>query len=211
MPRIRTAIMISGGGSNMAALIDATRAPDYPAEIVCVIASNLTAGGVAKAKTAGIPAFAFDHTLYDREGLERLVHTELEKAGVELVCLAGWMRLLSPYLIGAWHNRMINIHPSLLPKFKGLHTHKRAIEAGESEHGCSVHYVRQEMDDGPIIAQASVPVLPGDTEDILSERVLKQEHRLYPHALALVGSGRVRVDGDRIVAQPGTATRFRAG
>ncbi|BCJ90866.1 phosphoribosylglycinamide formyltransferase [Terrihabitans soli] len=209
MKKIRTAIMISGGGSNMAALIEAARAQDYPAEIVCVIASNLSAGGIAKAKAAGIPAFAFDHKLYDREGLERLVHTELEKAGVELVCLAGWMRLLSPFLIGAWHNRMINIHPSLLPKYKGLHTHKRAIEAGDKEHGCTVHYVRQAVDDGPIIAQASVPVLAGDTEDVLAARVLVQEHKLYPHALALVGSGRVRVTGDEIAVQPGTATFFR--
>jgi phosphoribosylglycinamide formyltransferase 1 len=210
MTKIRTAIMISGGGSNMAALIDAARAPDYPAEIACVIASNLSAGGIEKAKAAGIPAYAFDHKLYDREGLERLVHTELEKAGVELVCLAGWMRLLSPYLIGAWYNRMINIHPSLLPKFKGLHTHRRAIEGGESEHGCTVHYVRQAVDDGPVIAQASVPVLPGDTEDVLAARVLKQEHRLYPHALNLVASGRVSVKGDEVVVQPGTKTFFRA-
>lgn len=210
MKKVRTAILISGGGSNMAALIDAARAADYPAEIACVVASNLTAGGIAKAKAAGIPAFAFDHKLYDREGLERLVHTELEKAGVELVCLAGWMRLLSPFLIGAWHNRMINIHPSLLPKYKGLHTHRRAIEAGDSRHGCTVHYVRQDVDDGPIIAQASVPVLSGDTDDVLAARVLKEEHKLYPYALGLVGSGRVRVEGDTIVAQPGTTTVFSA-
>jgi phosphoribosylglycinamide formyltransferase-1 len=210
MGRVRTAIMISGGGSNMAALIEAARAPNYPAEIACVIASNLSAGGIAKAKAAGIAAFAFDHKLYDREGLERLVHTELEKAGVELVCLAGWMRLLSPYLINAWHNRMINIHPSLLPKYKGLHTHQRAIEAGESRHGCTVHYVRQEMDDGPIIAQASVPILVGDTPDGLAARVLTQEHKLYPHALNLVASGQVRVSGDEIAVQPGTTTSFSA-
>jgi phosphoribosylglycinamide formyltransferase-1 len=210
MQKIRTAILISGGGSNMAALIEAARAETYPAEIACVVASNLAAGGIAKAKAAGIPVHAFDHTLYDREGLERLVHTELEKSGVELVCLAGWMRLLSPFLIGAWRNRMINIHPSLLPKFKGLHTHRRAIEAGETEHGCTVHYVRQDMDEGPIIAQAAVPVLAGDTEDILAARVLKEEHKLYPHALALVASGGVRVDGDEVIAQPGTTTFFRA-
>jgi phosphoribosylglycinamide formyltransferase-1 len=208
MKKVRTAILISGGGSNMAALIAAARADDYPAEIACVIASNLSAGGIEKARAAGVPAFAVDHRLHDREGLERLVHTELEKAGVELVCLAGWMRLLSPYLIHRWHNRMINIHPSLLPKYKGLHTHRRAIEAGDSRHGCTVHYVRQDVDDGPIIAQASVPVLAGDTEDVLAARVLKQEHTLYPYALELVASGRVRVEGDRIVAQPGTTTVF---
>jgi phosphoribosylglycinamide formyltransferase-1 len=208
MKKVRTAILISGGGSNMAALIAAARADDYPAEIACVIASNLSAGGIEKARAAGVPAFAFDHRLHDREGLERLVHTELEKAGVELVCLAGWMLLLSPYLIHRWHNRMINIHPSLLPKYKGLHTHRRAIEAGDSRHGCTVHYVRQDVDDGPIIAQASVPVLAGDTEDVLAARVLKQEHTLYPYALELVASGRVRVEGDMIVARPGTTTVF---
>jgi phosphoribosylglycinamide formyltransferase 1 len=208
MKKVRTAILISGGGSNMAALIAAANADTYPAEIVCVIASNLTAGGIEKARAAGVPAFAFDHKLYDREGLERLVHTELQKAGVELVCLAGWMRLLSPYLIDNWHNRMINIHPSLLPKYKGLHTHRRAIEAGDSRHGCTVHYVRQDVDDGPIVAQASVPVLAGDTEDVLAARVLKEEHKLYPYALELVASGRVRVEGDAIVVQPGTTTVF---
>lgn len=199
MTKVRTAILISGGGSNMAALIAAAREPGYPAEIVLVVASNPEAGGIAKAKAAGIPALAFDHRKYDREGLEKLVNAELEKAGVELVCLAGWMRLLSPYMIDTWRDRMINIHPSLLPEFKGLHTHRRALEAGRTEHGCTVHFVRQDVDSGPIIAQASVPVLPGDTEEILAARVLKEEHRLYPHALKLVASGDVRVEGEAIV------------
>jgi phosphoribosylglycinamide formyltransferase-1 len=199
MTKVRTAILISGGGSNMAALISAAQAADYPAEIVLVASSTPDAGGIAKAKAAGVPAFAFDHRQYDREGLERAVDAELEKAGVELVCLAGWMRLLSPYFVGKWHNRMINIHPSILPAYKGLHTHRRAIEAGEEEHGCSVHFVRQEMDDGPIIAQARIPVLPGDTPEILAARVLVEEHKLYPHALKLVASGAVRVEGDEIV------------
>ena len=174
MTKVRTAILISGGGSNMEALIAASRRP-------------------------GVAAIAFDHKAYDREGLERAVDAELEKAGVELVCLAGWMRLLSPYLIGKWHNRMINIHPSLLPDFKGLHTHRRALEAGKTEHGCTVHFVRQDVDSGPIIGQAKVPVLPGDTEDVLAARVLAEEHKLYPYALELVASGRVRVEGDEIV------------
>ncbi len=199
MKKVRTAILISGGGSNMAALIAAAKAPDYPAEVVLVVSSSPEAGGIAKAEAAGVPAFAFDHRQYDREGLERAVDAELEKAGVELVCLAGWMRLLSPYLIGRWRNRMINIHPSILPAYKGLHTHRRAIEAGEQEHGCTVHFVRQEMDEGPIIAQARVPVLPGDTPEILAARVLVEEHTLYPHALALVASGQVRVEGEKIV------------
>jgi phosphoribosylglycinamide formyltransferase-1 len=199
MTKVRTAILISGGGSNMAALISAAQAAGYPAEIVLVASSTPDAGGIAKAKAAGVPAFAFDHRQYDREGLERAVDAELEKAGVELVCLAGWMRLLSPYFVGKWHNRMINIHPSILPAYKGLHTHRRAIEAGEKEHGCSVHFVRQEIDDGPIIAQARIPVLPGDTPEILAARVLVEEHKLYPHALKLVASGAVRVEGDEIV------------
>ena len=199
MKKVRTAILISGGGSNMAALIAAAKAPDYPAEVVLVVSSSPEAGGIAKAEAAGVPALTFDHRQYDREGLERAVDAELEKAGVELVCLAGWMRLLSPYLIGKWHNRMINIHPSILPAHKGLHTHRRAIEAGEQEHGCTVHFVRQEMDEGPIIAQARVPVLPGDTPEILAARVLVEEHKLYPHALALVASGAVRVEGEKIV------------
>jgi phosphoribosylglycinamide formyltransferase-1 len=197
--KVRTAILISGGGSNMAALIAAAKAPDYPAGIVLVASSSPDAGGIAKAKAAGIPVFAFDHREYDREGLERAVDAELEKAGVELVCLAGWMRLLSPYLIGKWRNRMINIHPSVLPEFKGLHTHRRALDAGAKTHGCTVHYVRQEMDEGPIVAQAMVPVLPSDTAETLAARVLAEEHKLYPHALALVASGEIRVEGEKIV------------
>jgi phosphoribosylglycinamide formyltransferase-1 len=199
MKKVRTAILISGGGSNMAALIAAAKAPDYPAEIVLVASSSPEAGGLAKAKAAGVPAFAFDHRQYDREGLERAVDAELEKADVELVCLAGWMRLLSPYFVGKWRDRMINIHPSILPAYKGLHTHRRAIEAGDKEHGCTVHFVRQDMDDGPVIAQARVPVLPGDTPEILAARVLVEEHKLYPHALKLVASGQVRVEGEEIV------------
>jgi phosphoribosylglycinamide formyltransferase-1 len=199
MKKLRTAILISGGGSNMAALIAAAKAPDYPAGIVLVASSSPDAGGIAKAKAAGIPVFAFDHREYDREGLERAVDAELEKAGVELVCLAGWMRLLSPYLIGKWRNRMINIHPSVLPEFKGLHTHQRALDAGKKEHGCTVHYVRQEMDEGPIVAQAMVPVLPSDTAETLAARVLAEEHKLYPHALALVASGKVQVEGEKIL------------
>ncbi len=199
MAKVRTAILISGGGSNMAALIAAAQAADYPAEIALVVSSNPDAGGIAKAEAAGVPVAIFDHRQHDREGLERLVQAELEKSNVELVCLAGWMRLLSPYLIGRWHNRMLNIHPSLLPEFKGLHTHQRALDAGAAEHGCTVHFVRQEMDVGPIVGQARVPVLPGDDADILAARVLAEEHRLYPHALGLVASGEVRVEGDEVV------------
>ena len=201
MAKVRTAILISGGGSNMAALIAAAKAPDYPAEIVLVASSSPDAGGIAKAQAAGVPVVAFDHRGHDREGLERAVDAELEKAGVELVCLAGWMRLLSPYFVNKWRNRMINIHPSLLPEFKGLDTHQRALDAGAKEHGCTVHYVRQDMDEGPIIAQARVPVLPGDTAEILAARVLAEEHKLYPHALKLVASGAVRAEGDTLIAR----------
>ena len=200
MAKLRTAVLISGGGSNMAALIAAAKAEDYPAEIVLVVSSSPDAPGLAKAEAAGVSALAFDHRIFDREGLERAVDAELEKARVELVCLAGWMRLLSPYLIDKWRDRMINIHPSLLPEFKGLHTHQRALDAGAAEHGCTVHFVRQETDVGPIIAQARVPVLPGDTAEILAARVLAEEHKLYPHALALVASGKVRVEGEEIVS-----------
>jgi len=209
MAKVRTAILISGGGSNMAALIAAAQDRDYPAEIVLVAASNPQAGGLIKAKAAAVPALPFDHKSFDREGLERAVDAELEKAGVELVCLAGWMRLLSPYLIDKWRDRMINIHPSLLPDLKGLHTHQRALDAGAKEHGCTVHYVRQEMDVGPIIAQARVPVLPNDNADSLAARVLAAEHQLYPHALKLVASGRVRVEGERVVTDDAPANPVR--
>ncbi|MFC5068380.1 phosphoribosylglycinamide formyltransferase [Flaviflagellibacter deserti] len=207
MRRLKTAALISGGGSNMAALVAAAKQPDYPAEIALVISSRPDAGGLAKAEAAGIPTAAFDHKAHDRPGLERLVDEELAEAGIELVCLAGWMRLLSPYFIERWHNRLINIHPALLPSFKGLHTHQRVLDEGVKIHGCTVHYVRQEMDAGPIIAQAAVPVLDGDTADILATRVLMAEHMLYPHALALVASGRARVEGEHVVysGQPSDA------
>ncbi|MGQ4272726.1 phosphoribosylglycinamide formyltransferase [Terrihabitans sp. B22-R8] len=199
MKRTRVGILISGGGSNMSALIAASQKPDYPAEIAIVASSRPDAGGLDKARAAGVPSVAFDHRLHDRAGLEMAVDAELEAAGVELVCLAGWMRLLSPYFVEKWKNRLINIHPALLPSFRGLHTHQRALDEGVTLHGCTVHFVRQEVDTGPIIAQAAVPILPGDDAERLAARVLAAEHRLYPHALALVASGRARVDGERMV------------
>ncbi len=209
MRKLKTAALISGGGSNMAALIAAAKQADYPAEIALVISSRPDAGGLAKAEAAGIPTVAFDHKAHDRPGLEKLVDEKLAEADIELVCLAGWMRLLSPYFIERWHNRLINIHPALLPGFKGLHTHQRVLDEGVKIHGCTVHYVRLEMDVGPIIAQAAVPVLDGDTADILGTRVLMAEHMLYPHALALVASGRVRVEGEHVVysGQPSGAVQ----
>jgi phosphoribosylglycinamide formyltransferase-1 len=182
----RTAILISGRGSNMEALIAAARDPAYPAEIVLVMSNRPDAAGLLIARQAGIRAEAIDHRLFgrDRGAHEAAIDAALRQAEVEIVCLAGYMRLLTPVLVQAWHGRMLNIHPSLLPAFPGLHTHARALEAGVRLHGCTVHLVTQEMDSGPILAQAAVPVLPGDTEDELAARVLRQEHVIYPAALA---------------------------
>jgi phosphoribosylglycinamide formyltransferase-1 len=186
----RTAILISGRGSNMTALLAAARDPAYPAEIVLVLSNNPNAAGLATAAAAGIPTLAIDHRPFkgDREAHEAAIDAALRAAGTELVCLAGYMRLLTPVLVNAWAGRMLNIHPSLLPAFPGLHTHARAIEAGVKEHGCTVQLVTLGMDEGPILAQAVVPVLPDDTEDTLAARVLVQEHRLYPEVLAAVAA-----------------------
>jgi len=189
--KTRVAILISGRGSNMEALIDAASDPAYPAEIVLVLSNRPTAPGLEIARGAGIRAEAVDHRQFgsDREAHEAALDEMLRAAGAELVCLAGYMRLLTPRLVDAWEGRMLNIHPSLLPAFPGLHTHTRALEAGVKLHGCTVHLVTRAMDEGPILAQAAVPVLPGDTEDTLAARVLRQEHNLYPAALAAVARG----------------------
>ncbi|HUN42202.1 MAG TPA: phosphoribosylglycinamide formyltransferase [Acetobacteraceae bacterium] len=188
----RIAILISGRGSNMAALLDAARDPDYPAEVVQVISNRPRAPGLAVASEAGTPVAVFDHRMFgkDRAAHEAAVNASLRQAGVEIVCLAGYMRLLTPFLVSAWQGQMLNIHPSLLPAFPGLHTHRRALDAGVKLHGCTVHLVTDSMDEGPILAQAAVPVLPSDTEDSLASRVLLQEHRIYPAALAAFASGR---------------------
>lgn len=196
-PRKRVGVLISGGGSNMAALIAASAAPDYPAEIALVISNRPDAGGIERARAAGVETVVIDHKVFpDKRSFEERVDAELQAAGVELVCLAGWMRLLSEWFIARWHDRMINIHPSLLPSFKGLDTHRRALDAGVRLHGCTVHFVRLEMDVGPIVAQAAVPVESADTATTLAARVLRAEHRLYPHALALVASGRAVPSGE---------------
>jgi phosphoribosylglycinamide formyltransferase 1 len=184
-PRHRTAVLISGRGSNMESLIAAAAAPDFPAEIVLVLSNNPDAGGLATAAVAGIPTHAIDHRPFgkDRAAHEAKIDAALRGADVEIVCLAGYMRLLSPYLVSRWAGRMLNIHPSLLPELKGLHTHARAIEAGHAEHGCTVHLVTEDLDSGPIVAQARIPVLPSDTPESLAARVLVEEHRLYPEAL----------------------------
>lgn len=183
----------------MVALIEAARAPDYPADIVLVLSNRPEAGGLAYAASAGIPARAIDHKAYPtRETFDAALQAELEAAGIEFVCLAGFMRIFSAGFVEAWAGRMINIHPSLLPLFRGTHTHEQALEAGVRLHGCTVHFVIPELDAGPIIAQAAVPVLPGDDPDSLAVRILVQEHRLYPAALALVAGGRARLDGGRV-------------
>lgn len=184
--RVKVGVLISGRGSNMSALIAAAKAEDYPAEIALVIANVPDAGGLEAARAEGVKAVAIDSRPFgkDRQAHERAMDAALREAGVQVVCLAGFMRLLTPWFVDAWSGRMLNIHPSLLPDFKGLHTHARAIAAGKEEAGCSVHIVTAELDDGPILGQARVPVLPGDDEHALAARVLKAEHALYPRCLA---------------------------
>jgi phosphoribosylglycinamide formyltransferase 1 len=188
----RVGILISGRGSNMAALVDAARVPGYPAQIALVVCNQPHAPGIALAAEAGIPVTVIDHRRFgnDRAAHEAAIDAALHAACVEIVCLAGYMRLLTPFLVTAWRGRMMNIHPSLLPAFPGLHTHARALAAGVKLHGCTVHLVTEATDEGPILAQAAVPVLPGDTEASLAARVLVQEHRLYPAALAAFAAGR---------------------
>jgi phosphoribosylglycinamide formyltransferase 1 len=196
--RKRTAIFISGRGSNMRSLIEAARAPDYPAEIALVLSNRPEAEGLAYAKAQGIATAAVDHKIYAaREDFEKSVHILLDLHRVELICLAGFMRLLTPGFVRAWAERMLNIHPALLPAYRGLHTHERALADGVRIHGCTVHFVVPEMDEGPIIAQTAVAVLDDDTPESLAARVLAQEHIIYPAALAAVARGHVRVIGNR--------------
>lgn len=189
--RRRAAILVSGRGSNMAALIEAARDPAYPAEIALVLSNRPGAEGLRHAAEAGVPTASIDHRAFgrDRAAHEAAVDAALRDAGAEIVCLAGYMRLLTPFLVGRWAGRMLNIHPSLLPAFPGLDTHARALAAGVKLHGCTVHLVTEAMDDGPILVQAAVPVLPGDTEERLAARVLAQEHVIYPLALRLHALG----------------------
>lgn len=204
--RKRTAILISGRGSNMMSLVEAAKAPDYPAEIVLVISNRPEAAGLAWAKAQGLPVLALDHKLYaDREHFESQLHAVLTVAGVEIVALAGFMRLMTAGFVEKWRDRMLNIHPSLLPAFKGLHTHERALAAGVRIAGCTVHLVRPEMDEGPILAQAAVPVLDGDTPQTLASRVLAAEHRIYPATLRLFALCQARVVGERVIYSPSPA------
>jgi formyltetrahydrofolate-dependent phosphoribosylglycinamide formyltransferase len=189
----RVAILISGRGSNMEALIRAAEAPDYPAEIVGVLSNRADAPGLAFAAAAGIATAVRSHKDFaGREEFDAALQAVLEGWRTEIVCLAGFMRILTPGLVGRWEGRMLNIHPSLLPAFKGLHTHEQALEAGVKEHGCTVHFVTAGLDDGPSILTARVSVLPGDSPETLAARVLAEEHRIYPEALALVANGGAR-------------------
>lgn len=195
MSRKRVAVLISGRGSNMAALIEAAKDKNYPAEIALVVSNRPDAGGLATARAAGIATEIVEHAAFgkDRAGFERALQAVLTSHHIELICLAGFMRLLTPGFVGHWPERMLNIHPALLPAFKGLDTHKRALAAGAKIHGATVHFVVAELDAGPIVAQGAVAVRGDDSEAALASRVLAVEHRIYPLALKLVAEGRVRV------------------
>jgi phosphoribosylglycinamide formyltransferase-1 len=199
--RKRTGILISGRGSNMEALIRAAQDPLYPAEIVVVISNRPDAKGLDVARAQGIETEVIDHTSYGSgEEFDRALDAALRRHHVGLVALAGFMRLITAGFVDKWRDRMINIHPSLLPAYKGLHTHERVLADGAKRHGATVHFVRHDVDSGPIIAQARVPVLAGDTPEKLARRVLDAEHKIYPRALALVASGALRVESEKVVA-----------
>jgi len=192
-PRKRVAILISGRGSNMAALIEAAKDESYPADIVLVMSNRPDAAGLLTASAAGIATVLIDHMVFgrDRGAFERAIQAALEAHRIEIVCLAGFMRLLTPWFVNRWSGRLLNIHPALLPAFKGLHTHERALAAGVKTHGATVHFAATEMDSGSTIIQAQVPVMPDDLPETLAARVLEVEHQIYPQALRLVAEGRV--------------------
>jgi phosphoribosylglycinamide formyltransferase 1 len=198
--RKRVGVLISGRGSNMRSLVDAARAEDFPAEIAVVLSNVADAAGLDFAREKGIATAVVDHKAFgDRESFERAMHETLVGHGVELVCLAGFMRLLTPWFVEQWRGRMLNVHPALLPAFRGLHTHERALEEGVKIHGATVHFVVPDVDAGPIVVQAAVPVLRDDTADTLAARVLVQEHRIYPLALKLVAGGAARIEGAHVM------------
>ncbi|MBC7147920.1 MAG: phosphoribosylglycinamide formyltransferase [Rhizobium sp.] len=204
--RKRVVVFISGGGSNMVALADACAAPDFPAEIVAVISDKPTAGGLAKAAERGIATHVFERRAYaSKAEHEAAILSALAALSPDIICLAGYMRLLSADFIRPYEGRILNIHPSLLPLFPGLHTHQRALDAGMMVAGCTVHFVTEGMDEGPIVAQSVVPVLPGDTSDSLAARVLTVEHRSYAQALRLFADGTLRMDADGRVVRTGYA------
>ncbi len=195
--RKRVAILISGRGSNMEVLIKACEQKDYPAKIVLVISNRPNAAGLDFARSHDIPALTLDHNAYgSRPEFEAEMNRALIEARTELVCNAGFMRLLTEEFVEYWRDRQLNIHPSLLPSFKGLNTHERALQRGVKLTGCTVHFIRAQMDTGPIIAQSAVPVLPGDSVETLAARVLEEEHKLYPDALKMVAAGGISVEGN---------------
>jgi phosphoribosylglycinamide formyltransferase 1 len=197
--RLRTGVLISGSGTNLQALLDACAAPGFPAEIVLVISNRADAGGLERAKRAGIASKIIPHKEYSsREAFDSALDQALRDAGVEFICLAGFMRLLSPGFVAQWRDRLINVHPSLLPAFKGMDAVEQALAAGVAGTGCTVHFVRPEMDSGPILLQAEVPIEAGDTPERLHDRIRAAEHRCYPEALRLIASGRVKVAGETV-------------
>lgn len=193
------AILISGRGSNMQALIAAAQAPDYPARIACVISNREDAPGLQEARALGVPATAIPSKGLSREAFETHLNDALHQAQAEIICLAGFMRLFTPDFTRAWYGRMLNIHPSLLPAFKGLDVHQRVVESGVRYTGCTVHFVSPEMDEGPIILQAAVPVAQDATPEQVADAVLTEEHKLYPQALRLLAEGRLKIDGPRVL------------
>jgi phosphoribosylglycinamide formyltransferase-1 len=200
MARLKVGVLISGRGSNLQALIDACAEPGYPAQIVLVLSNSADALGIERASRAGLKTTVIPHgDFVDREGFEAALDGALREAGTEFVCNAGFLRILTPWFVERWRDRQINIHPSLLPAFPGLHTHERALAAGVRFSGCTVHFVRPAMDEGPIIVQAAVPVLPDDDAGTLAARVLAAEHRIFPLALRLVAEGRAKVVGGHVV------------
>ena len=200
MARVRTAVLISGRGSNLKSLIAACAEPDFPAEIALVVCNVEGAGGVAVAQEAGIPTKVISHRGFEtREDFDRAIDAALREAKIQLVCEAGFMRIHSDWFAREWEGRLLNIHPSLLPAFKGIRVHQQALDAGVKITGCTVHFIVPELDSGPIIAQAAVPVLPGDTAETLAARVLEEEHKLYPAALAEVASGRARLEAGAVI------------
>lgn len=205
MAKLKVAVLISGRGSNMAALLEAAQSPDYPAEVACVLSNVADAPGLTTARSAGIETIVISHRDFpDRESFDRAISAELEKRDAGLVVLAGFMRIFSAWFPQRWTGRIINIHPSLLPAFKGVRVQQQALDAGVRVSGCTVHFVIPDLDSGPIIAQAAVPVLTGDTADTLAARILRQEHRLYPLVVRWFAEHRVRQDGVRVTIE-GTA------
>jgi phosphoribosylglycinamide formyltransferase-1 len=209
--RKRVAILISGRGSNMSALIEAASARNYPAEIALIVSNRIAAKGLDLAKSKSIPTTTIDHAAYkSREEFEAELAKQLTGAKIDIICLAGFMRVLTAGFVKQWEGRLLNIHPSLLPAFKGIDTHVRALDAGVKVHGCTVHFVVPELDSGPIVMQAAVPVLEGDDEEELAMRVLAAEHRIYPEALRLLAEGKLTIEGERVVVTGANGNADRA-